>query len=102
MGVKIPSTRLEEEIHIVSPLPVSLRVNKTKEEYEALIKKGLELVNTEVGVKRILNEIDSTRRRFNALEKKIIPKIDEEIKKIILLFEEAERENFSKLKLFKG
>jgi len=102
MGVRVPNTQVEEEITIKSPLPVSLRVNKTKEEYEVLIKKGLQLVNTEVGVKRILNEIDSTRRRFNALEKKVIPEIDDEIKRLSLLFEESERESFSKLRLFKG
>jgi len=101
MGLRIPSARLEGRADISSSLPVSLRVNRTKEEYEALIEKGIELVNTEVSVKRILKEIDETRRRFNALDEKVIPELKDEIKGIGLLLEEAERESFSKLKLFR-
>jgi len=52
-------------------------------------------------LKKVLNEIEVTKRRVNALESKIIPKLESQKKFIVFRLEELERENTYRLKMIK-
>jgi len=100
MGVKVPEVdyEIEEKGQIVSPFTTSFRVYRVKDAYEDVVKKAMDLVEVEIGVKRVLIEVEATKRRVNALDYKIIPEMEDGIKFIQLHLDELEREDFVRLK----
>lgn len=101
-GLSVPEVKLLKSSPPKYPLTTSLRVYKAKTQYERLIEIGLDLMNLEVSVKRLLGEVESVRRKVNSLDKKIIPKLEQEIKQLTNTFNEREREEFAKIKFFKN
>ncbi|MBI2133314.1 V-type ATP synthase subunit D [Candidatus Woesearchaeota archaeon] len=69
--------------------------------YEKLVEKVLTAAEYETALKRLLQEIEKTKRKVNALEKITIPRLEEDANYIRLRLEEMERENFSRLKHIK-
>ena len=51
---------------------------------------------------RLVEDIDSTKRRVNALEFKVVPDLKLTIKFISMALEEMERDNLVKMKMLKG
>jgi V/A-type H+-transporting ATPase subunit D len=56
----------------------------------------------ETTTRKLLDEIDRTRRRVNALEFKVLPELKEAAHMIRFRLEELERENIFRLKRIKG
>ena len=66
------------------------------------IKAIAELSSAEAAVKKLAEAIASTKRRVNSLEYVIIPRMLATIRYIEMHLEEAEREDFFRLKRIKG
>ncbi len=105
MGVKVPNIKLNkvnnsERLKYMTIL--DLNTILLIKNFEDLLKLTLQTLEIEITLKKLLQEIESTKKRVNALEKIHIPKIKEDIKFIKLALEEMERENILKLKKIKA
>ncbi|OPL19699.1 MAG: hypothetical protein AVO35_01630 [Candidatus Aegiribacteria sp. MLS_C] len=65
--------------------------------YSELLPKIIKLAEQEKAISLLAREIDTTRRRVNALEYKLIPELEEAIRAIRLKLEEMERGNLTRL-----
>lgn len=79
----------------------SIKIDEAALAYERLVEKVLTAAEYETILKRLLQEIDKTKRKVNALEKVTIPRLEQDASYIRLRLEEMERENFSRLKHIK-
>lgn len=80
----------------------SAAIDEAAEAYETLLDKIILAAEVETAMIRLVEDIDSTKRRVNALEFKVIPDIKDTIKFISMALEEMERDNVVKLKMLKG
>ena len=69
--------------------------------YESVIQHVIRMAEMEATLKRLLKEIEATKRRVNALEFMVIPEMKEAQTFIQLRLEELERESTFRLKRFK-
>jgi len=70
--------------------------------YELLVEKIIKAAEIETSMKKILREIENTKRRVNALEFKVIPERLAQKKFITLRLEEMERETVFRMKRIKA
>lgn len=102
MGVKIPSISYQKKQTSSFPaFLASSQLSRLAEIYGEILDVAIEIAEVETGIKRILAEIERTKRRVNALEYRVIPKIESQIKYIRLRLEELERDSFVALKVIK-
>lgn len=106
MGVSVPKisdlsikTGIKERGYSI--LSTSSKIDETVGEYEKVLEYVAKAVEAESTLKKVLNEIEVTKRRVNALESKIIPKLESQKKFIVFRLEELERENTYRLKMIK-
>lgn len=69
--------------------------------FETLVETLVQAAEIETTMKKLLDEIEKTKRRVNALEFKVIPELQEAEDFIELRLEEMERENTFRLKRIK-
>ena len=69
--------------------------------FEKLLETIVRAAEVETTMKKLLDEIEKTKRRVNALEFKIIPELKESERFIKFSLEEMERENTTRLKHLK-
>ncbi|MHC1598609.1 MAG: V-type ATP synthase subunit D, partial [Candidatus Methanofastidiosia archaeon] len=79
----------------------SSRIDEASYHYEIVVEKIIITAEFEAIIKRILTEIERTKRRLNALEHRIIPQLIETQQKIQARLNEQERENIFVIKKIK-
>ncbi len=107
MGVVVPEVefnpirkKIDERGYGI--IGTSSRIDDAAAAYEDLLSKIILAAEIETTVKRLLNEIERTKRRVNALEFRVIPDLKEAEVFITFRLEEMERENIFRLKKIKS
>ena len=107
MGVVVPQIessrvrkRLDERGYGL--LGSSARIDETAEAYEELIETIVLAAEVETAMRKMLEEIEKTKRRVNALEFKLLPDLRENQEFIEQKLEEQEREEIFRLKKIKA
>ncbi|KGK98001.1 ATP synthase subunit D [Methanococcoides methylutens] len=83
-------------------LGTSSYIDEAVDSYEILVEKIILAAEIETTMKKLLDDIEKTKRRVNALEFKVIPDLQESMSFIRLRLEEMERENTFRLKRIKA
>ena len=106
MGVKVPKISFGEFKKSIFErgygiTSASSKIDEAAMAYEIVIEKVVAAAEVELTLKKLLREIERTKRKVNALEIITIPRLEQAAKYIRLRLEEMERENFSRLKRMK-
>lgn len=106
MGVVVPkieSSSIRKAINKrgYGVLGTSSYIDEAADSYEILVEKIILAAEIETTMKRLLDDIEKTKRRVNALEFKVIPELTGAMNFIQLRLEEMERENTFRLKRIK-
>ncbi|PSG99649.1 MAG: V-type ATP synthase subunit D [Nanohaloarchaea archaeon SW_4_43_9] len=96
---KISTSILQREYGITS---ASSRIDSVADKYEELLEKIVEAAETQTKILKLLNEIEKTKRRVNALEHKVIPEQKDALEMISQSLEESEREETFRMKKVKN
>ena len=107
MGVVVPkieSSSVRKDINDrgYGIIGTSSRIDEAVDAYEVLVEKIILAAEIETTIKKLLDEIEKTKRRVNALEFKVIPELTEARDFIMLRLDEMERENTFRLKRIKA
>jgi len=107
MGVVVPeieSTSVKKSLidRGYGMLGTTSIIDETASAYEDLVEAIIESAEIETTMKKLLDEIESTKRRVNALEFKVIPELTEARDFIKMRLDEMEREELFRLKKIKA
>ncbi len=99
MGVKIPETSREDQNKKdTTILSSSAAVTDISLSFNEVITTVLDVAQREQGLKRLVLEVEKTKRRVNALDYIVIPRLNSQAKYISMRLEELDRDTFSALK----
>ena len=106
MGVKVPKIDRENldlrAEGFYSFTSTCIRLDEAKRLFEEALRKLIDLAEIDGAVKALALEIEKTKRRVNVLENVLIPKLQATKKRIEMLLEEREREDFFRRKRIKA
>ena len=107
MGIAVPAVVVGEvernvlargySIHTTSSV-----LDEASREFEQALKLLIELSELNASALALARELEKTKRRVNALEYILIPRLREALKFITMRLDEMERENFTRLKRIKA
>ena len=103
MGVRTP--RLEggkfERLPASALLDLPTSVEEAVHRFEDIYEVVLDIAEKENALRRLLREIEKTKRRASAIENVLIPRLEAVVWYIKFRFDEMERDSFSMLKAVK-
>ncbi|WP_435359727.1 V-type ATP synthase subunit D [Haloarchaeobius sp. DFWS5] len=107
MGVVVPeieSSKVKKNLNDrgYGLLGTSARIDEAAEAYEELLESIILAAEVETAMKKMLTEIETTKRRVNALEFKLLPELKENQEFIEQKLEEQEREEIFRMKKIKN
>lgn len=105
MGVRIPELSRNYNQTILSnqyrAISVPTAVNDAIKKFENIYTQIVEIAEKENSMRKLLHEIDKTKRRSNAIENILIPQLTYSAKLIRMRLDEIERDMFTTLKMVK-
>ncbi|MDR3205792.1 MAG: V-type ATP synthase subunit D [Candidatus Methanoplasma sp.] len=106
MGMMVPKVEATSiHTHLVDKgygvISTSAYIEEAAVAFEKLLDTLVRAAEIETTMKKLLDEIEKTKRRVNALEFKIIPELKESERFVKFRLEEMERENTTRLKHLK-
>ena len=107
MGVVVPqieSTKVRKSLDQrgYGLVGTSARIDEAADAYEELLENVILAAEVETAMKKMLTEIETTKRRVNALEFKLLPELREAQEFIEQKLEEQEREEIFRMKKIKA
>jgi V/A-type H+-transporting ATPase subunit D len=108
MGVNVPLIELPSDLSRevtergYGLMDSSSAVDSCAKRFEEALAKIIKLAELEEAVRNLAGEVEKTKRRVNALEYVMIPRLKATRKYIQMRLEEMERENFTRLKKIKA
>ena len=107
MGVVVPAVKSDYHVKSFEErgyglIGTSSYIDEAAESYEVLLKNIIVAAEIENTLRKLLTEIDKTKRRVNALEFKVIPEMKKNASFIRLRLEEMERDDLFRLKKIKS
>ncbi|MEM4257406.1 MAG: V-type ATP synthase subunit D [Candidatus Diapherotrites archaeon] len=107
MGVQIPAIKSEfsarkPEERGYTIIGSSAKIDEAARAFDKSLEIIIKLAETENALKKLIKEIEKTKRRVNALDYVMIPNLKSKAKYIMMRLEEMEREQFIALKTLKG
>ncbi len=107
MGVKVP---MVSDITVIKELlkrecslfEGSAKIDEVLRYFENALDTVIQIAEKETSIKRLLKDIEKTKRRVNAIEFVLIPKSEEQMAYISMRLSEMERESFFSLKRIKA
>jgi V/A-type H+-transporting ATPase subunit D len=107
MGVSVPIMKIGELVRRINQrgyglLSTTAKLDDAARSFEESLSSIVKLAEVEESIRRIALEVEKTKRRVNALEYIVIPRLKATIKHIEMRMEEIERENFLRLKKIKA
>ncbi|EMA55241.1 MULTISPECIES: V-type ATP synthase subunit D [Halococcus] len=107
MGVVVPqieSSKVKKDLaeRGYGVMGTSARIDEAADAYEELIESIILAAEVETAMKKMLHEIETTKRRVNALEFKLLPELKENQEYIEQKLEEQEREEIFRMKKIKN
>ncbi|MCI4341605.1 MAG: V-type ATP synthase subunit D [Thermoplasmata archaeon] len=103
MGVKTPRV----DAGSFSPIPATAlldlptSIDESVQHFQGIYRVVLEIAEKENALRRLLREIEKTKRRASAIENVLIPRLVATVRYIKFRFDELERDAFSMLKTVK-
>ena len=103
MGVKIPRLEggIREQALTEYLLEIPVSISEAMKAFQEVHKIVLDVAEKETTLRKLLNEIEKTKRKANAIENVFIPRLEEAVKFILFRLGEIERETFVMLKSVK-
>jgi len=107
MGIKIPSITaqmgqtafLQRDGYYFAG--TSAKIDDAVVKFEEVFRTVMLLAETETAIKRLILEIEKTKRRVNALDYVLVPRLEKQMKDIAFRLDEMERDGFVSLKSIK-
>ena len=106
MGVSIPEIQAQIEEKKFgergySIMGTSAKIDDVVDDFGEVLRLVVTLAETETAIRRLIKEIEKTKRRVNALEFVVLPRLEQQRDDIVFRLEEMERDSFVSLKVIK-